>query len=160
MEEFNFLKEEFCALRKEIELALEEYRELQRNCVIATAVGYSWIATRGLPAHPLSYVAWAIPLMIPVCGAMRERAVDKHLSIMSSYIKTVEAALIPKDVGVVGWEHHLSEKDVKALERAGRVLWRVLIIFSVVLTATGIWQTRTQASSGKTGAAKLTCVPE
>ena len=48
MTNLEFLKEEYLTLRKEIEDSVSELASLERQCVLATAGVYTWLATSGL----------------------------------------------------------------------------------------------------------------
>lgn len=138
-DDFNFLKEEYLTLRKEIEAAILELGQLERNCVIAVAVAFTWVATQTLK-HEIAQVAWLAPLLIPLYGAIRSRAIRKHLVVMANYIKTIEEVAIPDDVGVVGWEHYLEANNPGALSAASKQLWVALLLLSLLVSAIGFWK--------------------
>jgi hypothetical protein len=137
--DFNFLKEEYLSLRKEVENVILELRQLERNCVIAVAVAFTWVATQKL-GHEIAQVAWLIPPIIPLYGAIRSNAIGKHLVVMSNYIKTIEKASIPDGDGIMGWEHYLEANSPGALNAASKQLWMALLLMSALVSAIGFWK--------------------
>jgi hypothetical protein len=124
--EFSFVQEEYSSLRKEIELTLDGLKEHQRNCVIATALAYAWLATRTLQPEKTAYVAWGVPLIVPICGFVRDQAMGKHLRVIADYVQTIEAAFRPN--GIVGCEHYHALKSPGAPARAARTFWITLVV--------------------------------
>ena len=104
--EFDFVKEEYLSLRKEIENCIAEMSSLERNCVIAAAVAFAWVATQSMNSA-VALIAWLLPSVIPGLGVLRALAIRSRLSTLSEYIKTIEKAQLPYDTPVIGWEHYL-----------------------------------------------------
>lgn len=136
MDSFCFVKEEYLALRKEIDATIVQGRDLERNCVVALAIAFAWVATQTLTSD-LAKVAWLVPTIIPIYGNLRDRAINQHLMTLGSYILTVESAILKIDEGVEGWEHYLARNDPKGLNRTSRQLWWVLVVLSAFVSAIG-----------------------
>ena len=57
MTNLEFMKEEYLALRKEIEASVSELATLERQCVLATAAIYTWLVTAGLKGETVAQLA-------------------------------------------------------------------------------------------------------
>jgi len=77
MADFDFLKEEYLTLRKEVELAMAELNVLETYCVYGTAAAFVWLSSNPLDGALL--FAWFIPLLLVAFGAARSWAIAKHL---------------------------------------------------------------------------------
>ena len=137
--DFDFLKEEYLTLRKEIEAVILELRQLERNCVIAVALAFTWVATQTLKPE-IAQVAWLVPSLIPIYGAIRARAIGKHLKVMGQYVKSIENVAIPAGLGIVGWEHYLEANSRGAQSGATKQLWVALILLSLFMSVIGFWK--------------------
>lgn len=135
---FDFVKEEYLTLRKEVESTVLELRQFERNCIIALALSFTWIATRQMVIE-IALIAWFVPSLIPIYGALRSRAIEMHLDNLGAYLKTIEKAYIPANT-VVGWEHHLSQNKSIPLRDASRRLWYILLLLSLAIGIIGVIQ--------------------
>ena len=114
-EEFNHRKEEYVSLRKEIESMLSELSILEKNCVLAIAAVYSWLATQSdaqqsqLHIHTFySFIGWGVPVFIAAFGAMRAYSINKHFGVIGRYMSSIEDITRTREPNFTGWEHFFS----------------------------------------------------
>ncbi len=115
---FDFLKEEYLTLRKEVEVSMAELGTLETHCVFAVGAGYFWLATKPLDGTFL--IAWLIPPLVVVFGALRSWSIAKHLGWLGEYLSRIEARARVDETSCIGWEHFLTENDPKRLPLAPR----------------------------------------
>lgn len=140
-ESFNLRKEEYLALRKEIENQLAELSNLERNCAIAASAAYTWVATTVL-STPVSQTAWFIPALIPWYGAARSYAIGKHLALIGKYIQNIEANEFPADPpDKRGWEHFFEGYGSSMTTRLRKYFWIGFIALAITCSLIGRYLT-------------------
>lgn len=153
---FDLRKEEYLALRKEIENNLAELSALERNCVIAASTAYAWVATNTSLQQEIVQTAWLVPALIPVYGAVRSKAIAKHLDLIGEYLRTVEARLLPKTDPTEtqdGWEHFFLGKTTSSTTKRRKEFWISLVLVAVLCSVLGFWLTPSPAQKAKATAA-------
>jgi hypothetical protein len=132
-------KEEFLSLRKEIENCLAELSNLERDCVIAAATAYAWIATNA-HASPIVNTAWLIPVLIPAYGASRSSSIGEQLSTLGRYIRQAEKKLFPGaegDSSQDGWEHFFQAQRDTTSTPTRKNFWYAFLLVSAVCSLIG-----------------------
>jgi hypothetical protein len=119
--EADFRLEEYKALRKEIEIYVQESRALERYAIIG--VGAIWVWLIANKVH--DWVPWLIPLLLTLAVAARGFSVLSQCRQLGSYLADVE-----KYFGVMGWER--TRPDFSGA-RATNVTTMGLLILSVIL---------------------------
>jgi len=135
---FSLPKEEYLSIRKEIETQLSELSALERNSLLAIAAVYSWLVVHSGGADGRQYVltsmAWAIPCLIAIFGALRAYSINLHLGIMGGYLKEVETESrregeLPENLG---WEHYFESAGRGAQTKVRMAFWGALILTTLV----------------------------
>lgn len=137
-EDFNFHKEEYLALRREIEITLQEFSSLRQYCVIAAALTFTWAASHTYPNPIIYWISWMIPTLISSFGARMAWAKNMHLVQIGKYIKQIECHYIkPPDKAVQGWEHYRVEKKIGETTDIDTLFWILLIGTSIIIGLLG-----------------------
>jgi len=121
-EEFHL--SEYACLRSEIELVLKDYRELERNIVIAVGVTWAWLYHEKMAAW-----AFCIPCVFAILGALRAKGVNSAFGVLHKYILKLESAF-HRQGGPQGWEHeHLQTGFAKG----SGAFWLILIVVTIAV---------------------------
>ena len=121
----DFYLKEYECLRKEIQWLLKDYRDLERNAVIAIGLTWAWLFERKPPAG-----AWFIPILFAALGALRASGIITSFHNYHEYIIRVEDAFTrPGDPG--GWEHTLRRGS--GVSKGAYLFWLVLIVVTVIV---------------------------
>src|ERR1041384_2440330 len=99
----GFRLEEFKALRKQLELTLEEISTLSRYALFGSAAVISWLigAPPRVDPHMLRW-AWWVPATICFFAGFRVLALGFHIWQFAQYLHHLETRF-----RVAGWEHFL-----------------------------------------------------
>jgi|SRR5580704_15418072 hypothetical protein len=125
----DFYLKEYEALRREIEWLLKDYRELERNVVIAVGLTWAWLFER-TPPKP----AWLIPILFAGLGAWRAYGITESFDHYHEYICHIEDAFSrPGDPG--GWEHTKWHGSGGA--KGAFLFWLSLIVVTVIAAIYG-----------------------
>lgn len=125
---------EYGSLHGEIRELLIEARTLERQVVFATGAVWSWLAVHGQSAHAL---AWFLPVLFSVGGAIRAAALKKEVNNIASYIWEIEYVLATTLPNLPGWHRFREQKALTAgLLRGARIFWSVLILITLVVPIT------------------------
>jgi hypothetical protein len=135
--EFEFHKEKYLSLRKEIDQTLVEFSQLSIYCVTAIAAVCSWAATQSFPSLIGTYLVWCIGGCIPIFSALEAYAKSKYIDRIGDYIRLMENDHIPSDKIAKGWEHFHDENSNGELTAVDIVFWVFLIIFTCIITVLG-----------------------
>ena len=141
--ESPFYKEEYAALRKEIEMILAEHTQLRFYCVIALAAVISWNTTHTYSTWPAACLAWIVVVAMPAVAAYSAMEKQRHLARIATYIRKIERHYLDKDGAPEGWEHFHASKTSDEKAFADKVFWCGLICFSLLVAAVGIWDVYT-----------------
>jgi hypothetical protein len=95
----EFHLEEFKALRKEVEILLEDYLALERNVVVAIGASWAFLYHERLPVW-----TFLIPCLFAVLGAVRAKGIMDAFGVLRGYLLKIEDAYGREDV-LKGWEH-------------------------------------------------------
>jgi hypothetical protein len=115
-----YLKEYEC-LRKEVEWLLKDYRDLERNAVIAVGVTWAWLFDHNMK---MPWWAWCFPCLFALLGGLRGMGILRAFGNFKGYISRVEDAFSkPSDPG--GWEHFPRPKG--STSRFAATFWILLI---------------------------------
>ncbi len=138
MTNLEFMKEEYLALRKEIEASVSELATLERQCVLATAAIYTWLVTAGLKGGTVAQLAWSIPVIISVFGALRSLSAGQHLRRLSCYIQEIEREVAQSNKHAKGWEHFHSQATLRKFRTKVRIAaWLTLILLTIFVAFNG-----------------------
>ena len=132
MSEFNFPKEEYLTLRKEVETHMTELGQLERNTVLASAAVYAWLAKDGAETS-IAGIGWYIPILFAFFGALRSLSLCFHLVHLGDYIKKIEATNLTEDKNVKGWEHHLATSKSSMRKVGTIVFWIVFLLTTIII---------------------------
>jgi hypothetical protein len=120
-----YLKEYEC-LRREIEWLLQDYRTLERNVVLAIGVTWAWLFTH--TTHPR--LAWWIPVLFAVLGAIRAYGIHQGFAKLGNYIKLLEENF--SGLGdPEGWQHKIPGKF--GTSKGAATIWFLLVVTSLGL---------------------------
>jgi hypothetical protein len=118
----DFYLKEYECLRREIEWLLKDYRDLERNVVIAVGLTWAWLFEKDPPK-----AAWFFPFLFAVLGALRASGIDKSFKNYHEYIRRIETEFSRAgDPG--GWEHSPRRGG---LSEGAYVFWLILILVTV-----------------------------
>jgi hypothetical protein len=125
----DFYLKEYECLRKEIQWLLKDYRDLERNAVIAVGLTWAWLFERRPPA-----AAWFIPILFAALGALRASGIMKSFNNYHEYITRVEDAFSRSD-DPGGWEH--TPLRGSGVSKGAYLFWLVLIVVTVIVAIYG-----------------------
>lgn len=144
---FNFHQEEYAALRREIELTLEEFSRLRRYALFGTAGAFAWIATQGIPPSNFAVVVWWVPTIIPVMGLLMMLTKSARLDDIGAYLAQVETECISDTAKARGWENFRRRDMADDATRNGKiwdgafvadlVFWCAFILVSITISYNG-----------------------
>lgn len=137
---FDIRKEEYLALRKEVENDLKELSDLERNCVIGVATAYAWIATASALHAPLAVTAWMLPILLPIFGSARSYSIGKHLGLIGGYLMGVEAKLLPMQSSETqdGWENYFEKHGSKITTKVRVRFWVGFLLLTIICSGVGV----------------------
>lgn len=146
---FDIQKEEYLSLRKEIENYLAELASLERNCVIAVATAYTWIATTTTLQTSFARIAWWIPVLLPFFGGLRSLTIGKHLRVIGNYIRLIETKILSCSDHKQrwGWEHFFLKHGNTQTTCLRILFWVSFFVFSFGISSIGYSETDNQNSS-------------
>jgi hypothetical protein len=100
----------------------KDYRDLERNVVVAVAVTWGFLLKDGnVPKYP--WEAWLIPCIFAFLGVVRALGIMKEFKSLHIYIQKIENAF--NDLTEPeGWEHY-SYKE-KGIGRSATAFWFIL----------------------------------
>lgn len=155
---FDIQKEEYLSLRREIENYLAELASLERNCVIAVATAYTWIATTTTLQTSFARIAWFIPVLLPLFGGLRSCTIGKHLRVIGIYIRLIETKILScsDHKQRCGWEHYFKKYGNTQTTRLRIFFWITFLIFSVSISSIGYSETYNQNSSNNQTKSEVT----
>ena len=136
MGEFDLRKEEYLALRKEIESQMTELAQLERNCVLAAAIVYAWLVKDGATTS-IEKIGWYIPILFALFGSLRSLSVGRHVFALGQYIHQIESAHLTDPQMPKGWEHFLAAPEQKRKIRTA-ITVSFWVVFLVVTVTTGL----------------------
>ncbi len=123
----EFMKEEYLTLRKEVEASVSELATLERQCILSIAAVYAWLVTAGIKVGVVADLAWSIPLIISIFGALRSLSAGQHLQRLSRYIQEIEKEVAEVNTYAKGWEHFHAQASRNKLRTKIRALaWATL----------------------------------
>ena len=131
LQEFHL--REYESLRKEIEFATQEMRSIETYVLIATGAVWTWLASAN-SEPPFAKIAWWIPLLFAVLGALKTFALYRGIERMSSYIQKLEQYFCNTRVSS-GWETHVHTREVREnfLNIYMYIFWIIMIAISIVV---------------------------
>lgn len=119
----QFLTDELKELRRKINQAVQDARQLERYALALTGVIWTWLLT-----HDASFVPWFgwwIPFFLCSLGALRAKALFEEIGLLAGYVREREKASIGK---AGGWETTVNgRKSQKRRAMAGIVFWLLLL---------------------------------
>jgi hypothetical protein len=92
---------EYASLHGEIRELIAEARTLERQVLFATGAVWAWLAIHGKDVPQL---AWYIPVLFAVAGAIRAFALKRAVENIALYIRRLEGALSAGPPNLVGWK--------------------------------------------------------
>ena len=130
MKNFDFKKEEYLTLRKEIETHMDELGKLERNCVLVSGAIYAWLAVHGTN-DSFFKLGWYIPSLFAVFGGLRSLSLAIHVKNLGLYIQQIERSELSDQQGPKGWEHYLESKPRLIRPSFEALFW--IVFFAVTL---------------------------
>lgn len=120
---------EFEALRREIEMNLNDEQLRERHSVLAIVAVWIWLATAENLPGKFSW-AWWIPCGIVIVGIIRIALAWKRYRQFHVYLMRIEDKF-----NTTGWEHFRSEPGRRSRIELGYYLavWGTLLVASVVV---------------------------
>ncbi|BBH13350.1 hypothetical protein JD974_12220 [Chromobacterium haemolyticum] len=133
MDKLDFMKEEYLTLRKEVETAVAELSNVERQALFASAIIYSWLSTTKL-SSPVISLAWFVPTIIIFFSGLRCYTIGQHLRRLSTYIKKIEAEMASQNQYATGWEHfHSAETRNKLRTFVTLCFWIIALVATVLI---------------------------
>jgi hypothetical protein len=136
--ELDLTKEEFLALRREVEAQVAETRRIELAAIGGVAAIYAWLATHS-PIYGIEEWAWLLPILLPLFGGFRSRAIGYRIDDIREYLQKIEKE-IPKDRNLVGgWETFLAQPSRrKYIAKSAWAYWIILLVICFVISGGGI----------------------
>ena len=123
----DFYLKEYEGLRKEIELVQNAISALERYVVVAVGVSWAWLYHEELNVPRL---AWLIPCLFAVLGALRAFGYHRFFRAAHKYICTVEGAFSSDD-DPGGFERSTPHRNWTS--HSNWTFWGLLIISTVLV---------------------------
>lgn len=131
----DFYIKEFDTLRKEVEWTLNDSRMVERNVIIVIGAFWAFLIKEsgniGKFAHPA--LAWWIPVLFSVLGALRSAALGFKFLCLGKYIRKLENYFLRETAKrPEGWENF--QVTVGGFVRVSAcAFWLILIAVTVVI---------------------------
>lgn len=130
----DFIKTEYDALRREIELQISERRRAETQTFISIAAVYAWVLTREHPLDPILYrTALSLPFILATLGLLRWIGIQLRTMTIGHFLRDIEDNYSLKNLG---WETYLSERRQQKPLRAQFEGWSELTVWLIVVVAT------------------------
>lgn len=128
----DFYREEFATLHMVSDRYIRELFSIERFAVSGTVIVYAWLLVQ--PDNRVPNLAWYIPLIFGLLGAIRSYAVGRRLELISNYLKNIEDAVLSADEKnseagrFLGWERYwrARRKPVSVIS-SGAIFWIFLL---------------------------------
>lgn len=112
--QFNFILEEFNAMRREIDLQIEARRKIEISGAAASAAIVIWLlANKSYIDAIENQVVWSIPFLLSLLMSLKAFGILKRTIEIAEYIKLIEKAII-QNRAPYGWHHFLDRKKLKS----------------------------------------------
>ena len=139
MAEGWFGKEEYTTLRKEVESNMTELATLEKVCVGGVAAIFAWVVKSAHDYDGFEKLVWVIPILLPIFGTLKAKAIGVHLQILGEYLKRIELSQMPSGYPPGGWEsffehHPLSERTIQTKRRWKALIWVTALVSLLGLT--------------------------
>jgi len=121
----DFHLQQYDWLKKEIGSAINEAYALERYAVIGTGAVWAWLATHLSPVLPPK-IAWWIPLLFAVFGALRSLALIFTIKPKATYMRKLEDEAFPSQKPL-GWERYYEKERRPFVGTTMTVFWLLLI---------------------------------
>src|ERR1044071_103058 len=95
--------QEYRALRKEVELYVQEARALERYTLVALGASWAWLVVNKVAIC----LPWLIPPLLIVAVGVRGVGVHLYLGNLRSYLAKIEDYF-----GIEGWEHNQPHRPI------------------------------------------------
>jgi len=125
---FCLKKEEYIALRREVDATIKELSTVERNCLLSVAAIYAWLFSNSAP-NDFVNLAWNIPLLITILSILRTIAIDKHLKILGSYLQKIENDTVTHREG---WESYFRNNG-RGIQGTMRICYWAFFLFITFL---------------------------
>ena len=136
-----FAKDEYATLRKEVESCMTELGTLEKACVGGVAAIFAWVAKEPRGPNHLLAMAWLIPSVIAVYGALKARAIESHLTVLGGYLRKIEISQIPpdskSDSKVEGWQEYFRVNSPGKRTQLAKEAWIGFTILTVLVSVIG-----------------------
>lgn len=121
---FEFHLKEHQTLRNEISDSVKELRTIERYVIVGIGGVWVWLITH--PGIPLAALAWWIPFVLAVAGAIRGLALTVVIKRAAEYIRLIENK-IERYEGLLGWEAWIKTRR-KLVICSSIAFWIVLVV--------------------------------
>jgi len=132
-----FQKDEYAALRKEVESCMAELATLEKVVVGGVAAIFAWVAKDGIHAGHLAAVAWLVPTVVALYGGLKAKAIESHLAVLGGYLRKIEIAQLPPDSKVEGWQAYFEKNSPGKRTQVTREAWVGLLVLTSLTSAIG-----------------------
>jgi hypothetical protein len=132
MAENWFHKEEYATLRKEVENCMTELATLEKACVGGVAAISAWVAKDSGTYHGFAKLAWLVPSIIPIYGALKAKAIASHLNVLGDYLRKIEEANLTSESKVEGWQKYFEAHSPGERTRIATGAWLVFTLLTVL----------------------------
>jgi hypothetical protein len=127
----EFYLKEYEFLRREVEIAISDYRATERNIVIAVGVSWAWLYQ---VRKEVPWEAWLVPCLFVVLGILRTYSDETFFRSAHKYLTRVEESFSSaNDPG--GWEHWEHANVARNWTRFSAVLFWTFLLLSTIAVA-------------------------
>ncbi len=131
----QFLLSEYSALRQEILETLKELPSNEKLGMVFSGAFWAWVLTKPEGRHYIFVTAW-IPGALSILFALRAKAFSKKLHDFHNYLVKIESEF---DLGKLGWEKHMEEREEGWFERYNKAFWPALIFGNIAVGIVLLW---------------------
>lgn len=134
-------KEEYIALRKEVQGATAELARLELACVLAVAALFAWLVRGAGDFVGYQGLVWGVPILVPAYGGLKAWAVHARMARLRSYLTRLEGSASP---GEERWLGYLARTRSRARSTVALAAWVLLLVFTLAGSALGFMDFREQ----------------
>lgn len=128
MDAHQFAFEEYKMLRAEMEEHIAETLKLEVYAVAGVTGFYAWVLTH--QKAPMPVWVWFVPVLLPLLGGLRCLALHRQITVIGSYLKSLEPKI---GAQLEGWETHLTLASTKRTYRKelAMAIWGIMLLATV-----------------------------
>ncbi|PNG50360.1 MULTISPECIES: hypothetical protein [unclassified Variovorax] len=151
-------KEEYIALRKEVEGCMAELALTERACVLGVVAIFAWLASAEY-RFGFGALVWITPFLVVAYGIWKSHAIYSHLKLLGGYLRLLELEAYPMDSAKIAeapakptakpsaeelqhgrWESYFERLGKGRRTRVTFIAWGVFALATILASGLGLWR--------------------